>query len=74
MRKRTRNKTSDAGVAALRLAMTRRAWDGADLASALGVSQRTVENNFANDFSSRPLRIKVNEVFSPLVIFMEGIG
>ena len=73
MSNRTRYRTSDVGVAALNAELARREWDNADLAKALGVNRRTIDNAFSNDFSSKGMRIKINAYFT-LPIFKEGVG
>lgn len=74
MAKQTSKRSKDPGVVALRAAMGLRVWGDADLAEALEVSVRHVQRNFRDDFSSKSMRIKVNEVFKPRQIFFEGVG
>ena len=66
-------KSNDPSVIALRVAMALRGWEKPELAEAMGVSLRNVQINFRNDFSSKALRIRVNEVFGEK-IFTEGVG
>jgi hypothetical protein len=73
MSNRTRYKTSDVGVAALNAELARREWDNQDLATALKLNRRTIDNAFANNFSSKAMRIRVNEFFN-MPIFLEGVG
>jgi DNA-binding NarL/FixJ family response regulator len=77
MEKPIEKRTENPEVAALRLAMARLGWGNRELATQLGVTTGTVENNFANDFSSKAMRQKANAILkqhNQPAVFTEGVG